>query len=177
MWHLSGLLTSSLPRIWCVLPGVTLGMICPLTPLCCLGSGSGALFREPAKVTSPVFSDSLEVPPGPLGVVGQEGLISPIRDREGPLANQDPQDTEVLFLSAIPICCHQPSLGFGLARGCSSWKSGPVIGISLSPHPETTKVTVACSEQLIQAGILMTMSYVVLGCLWEPQKSQRTPLH
>lgn len=102
MWHLSGLFTF-LPaqHLVCAseLPGPTLGMICPLTPLCCQVSGSGALFREPATATCPVFTDSLGDPSWAFGVVTQEGLIPPTRDGEGQRANQGTEDIEVHFLS------------------------------------------------------------------------------
>lgn len=101
MWQLSGLFTF-LPAWDLVcsseLPGPTFGMICLLTPLCCLVSGSGALFREPLKATCPVFRDSLGDPSWAFGS-GDTGGAHPTHQRRRRAAcSPGPGDMEVLFL-------------------------------------------------------------------------------
>lgn len=110
-----------------------------------------------------LFSDSLGDVPWVFGSGGTwEGLIPPTRDGGGSLVARTPRTLRVSF-SVFSIYCHRPSLGlFGI------W----LFGLEICPgdcNPYVPlaepKVTVACSEKLMKAQILVTMSSRFSGVL------------
>lgn len=151
--------------------GFTLGMIFQLTSLHCL-----ALVQEPYswKLQSPCVPSSAapsEISPGLWRTVSWRReslhLIPPTKNR----VEEESLLTRALRCSPLSMfssCCHKSSLCFSLTFVRSSWKIGTKTLISSHSKNE---VRVTYSDQLIKAGIFVTMHFVALGETWTSQRA------
>lgn len=162
-WRREGMRSPCALGLFC-LPGSRASRELPSDPLICLVSGPGDPQSHQGLNLCPWLLSWVNPSRGhpwahPMTPTMERGsLLTRAQGRRrgalGPLSCS-------LSLRMFPICSHESSLGSTSTFGRLSWKSDLVTGISC--HSEDD-VRTACSDQCIEAGLLVTVSYAGLRC-------------